>query len=111
VLHLALGIIIAVEGALNLIHAFSAQTDHLLMAFGAAEATGAPLFMWPRTILVGGCLLFCTFVIAAVVHVSGGEFPSEHLVYAVAVLFVMTRGRDSRESREPAPGGSLAERL
>lgn len=103
VLHLSLGLIIAAEGALNLVHGFSAQRDPQLIAFGAAEGLGALAFIWPRTLRVGGCVLVCTFLIAAVVHLLGGEFPSEHLVYAVAVLFVMTHGSGWR-----APFGQAA---
>ena len=91
-LHLALGLILAIEGVLTLIHAFSAHEDVYLLAFAAIEVIGALLFIWPRTIRIGGCLLVCTFVIAALVHLVRGQFPSEHLVYAVAVLFVMIHG-------------------
>jgi hypothetical protein len=91
VLVLALGLIIAVEGALNLAGGLAAGIDHLQVAFGAAELAGAVMLPWPRTLPAGGCVLFCTFIVATVVHASGGDFPSEHLVYAVAVLFAMSR--------------------
>jgi hypothetical protein len=90
-LHLALGLIIAVEGTINVLHGLAPQ-DRQLIAFGAAEGIGALVFLWPRALRVGGCVLVCTFLIAAVVHLLAGEFPSEHLVYAVAVLLVMTHG-------------------
>jgi uncharacterized membrane protein YphA (DoxX/SURF4 family) len=89
-LRTALGILIGAEGTLNIIQALSAQPDYLLLAFGAAEAAGAVLVLWPRAVLFGACFLSCTFLVAAVVHVSGGDFPFEHLVYAVAVLFVVS---------------------
>ena len=91
-LHLALGLILAVEGGLTLIHGLSAHDDLHLLAFAATEVIGALLFVSHRTMRIGGCFLVCAFVIAAVVHVLRGEFPSEHLVYAVAVLFVMIHG-------------------
>jgi len=102
-LHVALALIIAVEGAINLVHGLSAQEDLQLVAFGTAEAVGALVFIWPRSLRVGGCILVCTFLVAAVVHLLAGDFPSEHLVYAVAVLFVMTRGTGGR-----APFGQAA---
>jgi uncharacterized membrane protein HdeD (DUF308 family) len=88
-LHVALGLILAVEGALTMIHALSAHEDLHLLAFAAIEVIGALLFIWARTMRIGACVLVCAFIIAAVVHLLRGEFPSEHLVYAVAVLFVM----------------------
>jgi uncharacterized membrane protein YphA (DoxX/SURF4 family) len=88
---LALGLILAVEGVLTLIHAASAHHRLHLIAFASIEVIGALLFIWPRTMRVGACCLVCAFVIAAVVHILEGEFPSEHLVYAVAVLFVTIR--------------------
>ncbi|MGH7426843.1 MAG: hypothetical protein ACREMW_13860 [Gemmatimonadales bacterium] len=93
ILHLALGLILAVEGVLTLIHGLSVHNAPHLIAFGAVEAIGALLFIWPRTLLVGGCFLLCAFLIAAAVHLLRGEFPSEHLVYAVAVLFSMVHVR------------------
>jgi hypothetical protein len=67
--------------------------DPHLIAFGTVQTIAAILFIWPRTMLVGGCILFCAFLVAAGVHVVRGEFPSEHLVYAVAVMSVMIHGR------------------
>jgi hypothetical protein len=103
VLHATLALIIALEGALNLIHGLSAQGDSQMIAFGSAEAFGALLFIWPRAMRVGACVLVCTFLIAAIVHVLRGEFPSEHLVYAVAVLFVATHASQSLPSPRQTP--------
>lgn len=90
VLHVALGVIFAVEGVLILIQAASASHHDLhLFAFAGAEVLGALLFIWSRTMRIGACVLACAFVIAAVVHLLEGDFPSEHLVYAVAVLLVV----------------------
>src|SRR5712692_988249 len=96
ILHVALGLILAVEGALTLVHALSMHHDAHLIAFGTVKTIAALLFIWPRTMLVGGCVLFCTFLIAAAVHVVRREFPSEHLVYAVAVMLVMIHGPSRR---------------
>jgi hypothetical protein len=95
-LHVGLGLILAIEGSQTLVHALSVHRDFHLIAFGAVQAIAALFFIWPRTMLIGGCFLVCAFLIAAVVHVLRGEFPSEHLIYAIAILFVMTHGRDWR---------------
>ena len=102
VLHVALGLILVVEGTLTLVHALSVHHDSHPVAFGTVEAMAALLFIWPRTIRLGGCILFCAFLIAAVVHLLRGEFPSEHLVYAVAALFVMIHGSGWRSSHGEA---------
>jgi hypothetical protein len=88
-LHLALGLLIALEGASNLFHGAATDRDLQLIAFGAAEAVGAVLFLWPRTIAAGACILVCAFLVAAGGHVLGHDLPFEHLVYAVAVLIVV----------------------
>jgi cytochrome b561 len=85
VLHWALGLLILVEGAFNLAHGLASQRDLQLVAFGTAEAVGAILFAWSRTIAVGACVLVCAFLLAAGVHVLHRDLPIEHLVYAVAV--------------------------
>ena len=98
-LRAALGLILALEGTLTLIHSLSVHHDPHSIAFGATETVAAMLFILPRTMRVGGCILFCAFLIGAGIHLLHGEFPSEHLVYALAVLLVMT-GAGAR-----APGG------
>jgi hypothetical protein len=97
-LHLALALIIVVEGVLNIGRGRSAQ-DGLLVCFGGAEAVGALLFVWPRAMAVGACVLVCTFLTAAGLHVVGHEFPSEHLVYAVAILVVVAHRGQPPASR------------
>jgi catechol 2,3-dioxygenase-like lactoylglutathione lyase family enzyme len=101
-LHVVLGLIFLIEGTLILIHAFSQHEGVHLLAFGAVELIAAVLFIWPRTIRIGACGLVCAFIAAAVFHVAEGEFPSEHLVGAVAVLFVTLHRSDSRSGPERA---------
>jgi hypothetical protein len=103
VLDLALGLIVGLEGVLILIQALSVQPDSHLIAFGAAEVIGALLFIWPRTMRIGACVLVCSFLIAVVVHLLEREFPSEHLVYAVAVLLAVAHGNGG-----PTPAGQAA---
>jgi hypothetical protein len=101
-LHVALGLLIALEGALNLAHGFAGERDLQLIAFGGAEAAGALLFLWSRTIAAGACILVCAFLVAAGVHVLGHDPPFEHLVYAVAVLVVLTRYKEPFDPERPA---------
>jgi hypothetical protein len=103
-LHLALALLIAAEGTVNLVHGFSPQRDPQLIAFGTAETVGALLLPWTPTLAMGVCVLACTFVIAAAVHLLAHDFPSEHLVYAVAVLSVMAHHRGQMTSDQPAAG-------
>jgi hypothetical protein len=101
-LHVALAALIALEGAFNLAHGFAAERDLQLIAFGVAEAAGALLFVWPRTIAAGACILVCAFLIAAGVHVLGHDPPFEHLVYAVAVLVVLAHYKEPFGPERPA---------
>ncbi len=101
-LHFALGLLIVLEGSVNLAHGLSGARDAQLIAFGAAEVIGAVLFAWSRTIAVGACVLVCAFLIAAGVHVLARDWPFEHLVYAVAVLVVLAHHNSPYSSMPPA---------
>lgn len=100
-LHIALALILAVEGALNVERGVSEQ-HRLLVCFGIAEAVGALFFVWQRAIAAGACILVCTFLIAAGLHIAEREFPSEHLVYAVAILVVLIHRRQPATSHQAA---------
>ena len=102
VLHLALGLLIVVEGAVNLGLCFANERGLQLIAFHAAQAVGALLFILPRTVSVGACILVCAFLAAAGVHALGHTLPFDHLVYAVAVLVVLTQYKAPVRSERPA---------
>lgn len=91
-LHLTLGIVIAVEGALVLAQARSADTEQIVVAFACLETLAALLFLFPRSKRVGGICLVAASVIAAVFEIAHGEFPADHLVYAAAAGYVTLRG-------------------
>jgi hypothetical protein len=59
----------------------------------AVEAIAGLLFLVPRTMRAGGSCLLAVFAVAFVLHGIKGEFPSQLLLYAVAVSFVMLHGR------------------
>ena len=95
-LYVALGLIFVVEAVMTLRHALSVHHDGHLALVAATQGIGALLFIWPRTIRIGACILVCLFLISAVVHAVRGEFAAEHLVAAIAVLFiVLTRPRST----------------
>lgn len=95
-LRLALSSLILLEGIVTLTHAFRGQPDPLTVAFGGAEAVGAALLAWPRSLPFGACVLVCAFLLAAGVHVLERDWPFAHLVYAVAVLGVLAYDRSQR---------------
>jgi hypothetical protein len=64
---------------------------HVAM-LASAEAIAGLLFLHPRTMRAGGGCLLAVFAIAFVLHGARGEFPSQLLLYAVAVSFVMVHG-------------------
>ena len=102
VLHLALGLLIAVEGAVNLALCIANERGIQLIAYHAAEVAGALLFMVPRTVTAGACILVCAFLAAAAIHALGHTLPFEHLVYAVAVLVVVTQYKTQFTQERPA---------
>lgn len=91
VLHLALGLLLVVEGAVNLGLCIVNERGMLLIAFHATQVVAALLFIVPRTLAAGACILVGAFLAAAGVHALEHTLPFEHLVYAVAVLMVWTR--------------------
>lgn len=97
-LYIVLGVIFAIEGAFILVRGLTVERDPQLLVYGAVELISATLFIWPRTIRLGACGLVCAFLLAAVIHLVGGEFPSEHLASAVAVAFVTLH-----KARSPSP--------
>jgi hypothetical protein len=63
----------------------------ILLIIALAELLGAILFLVPPTLIAGGRLLLATFLIAAAVHILHGQPNIGFLViYAMAVLVVMT---------------------
>jgi hypothetical protein len=92
-LHMTLGVVIIVESARTLIHAFGALAEHHHEALlGSVEIVAAVLFLWPRTLRIGGWVLVAIFLLTASVHAVRGEFPAPLLVYAAAVFFVTVHG-------------------
>lgn len=51
------------------------------------------IFLWPRTMRMGGVALMAIFAIAVAAHAARGEFQAPLIVYAVATFFVTIHGR------------------
>ena len=59
----------------------------------SVEAIAGLLFLVPKTMRAAGMCLLAVFAVALVLHGIKGEFPSQLLLYGVAVSFVMIHGR------------------
>lgn len=101
VLHWALGLLLVIESALFLFspaqaRAFShsGMPSAIRLLIGIAELGAALLFLFPRTVLVGGYSLLGVFAVAALVHILHGQSNIGTLVgYAIAVLLVLNTRR------------------
>jgi hypothetical protein len=92
-LHLTLGLVILFESVQTLAHTLGAPADHgHLMMVAGVESVAALLFLWPRTLRIGGGALVLILTVAAVAHIVRGEFPAAVMVYAVATFFVCVHG-------------------
>jgi len=100
-LHLTLGLVIAFEGVRALIHALGAAHHGHLAVVAAVETVAALLFLWPRTMRVGGVALVVIFLTVVLVHAVRGQFPAEFLVYAAAALYVTLHGSAWRPAPPP----------
>ena len=104
-LHLTLGLVILLESARTLVHALGAPAHHVnLGLLASVETIAAVLFLWPRTLRIGGYTLVAIFLVALVTHGLRGEFPAALLVYAAATLYVTLHGSPwGRGAPPPAP--------
>ncbi len=92
-LHLTLGVVVAIESAWALLHALEDLSDHLHYAAAAGlQLAGALLFLVPRTVRVGGWILVVTFALGALVRAWHFDFAGPLLVYAAAALYLTLRG-------------------
>jgi hypothetical protein len=102
VLHIALGLLLAIQGAINLFLCVVNARGLQLIAFHAVEVAGALLFIWSRTIVTGAWVLVGAYLAAAVVHALDRNPPFEHLVYAIAVLIVLAQVRTASRPEHSA---------
>ena len=96
-LHLTLGLVLLVESARTLVHTMTEHSGNLHLGFlSGTETIAALLFLWPRTLRIGGSVLIAILLVAAGAHAVRGELPGTLLVYAAAVLFVTIHGWPAR---------------
>jgi len=93
--HLTLGLVLLV---FSLRTAFEALAPTLgpasphVGAIAIIEATGAILFLFARSLRVGGALLLLSLGLALVAHALYGEFRGDLLIYAAGTWLVMIHG-------------------
>ena len=92
--HLVLGIGLLVGSVQMLVHAMQElQGTHGHLALVAtAEAVGALLFLWPRTLRVGGAMLLVVLLGMQAAHAFRGDWPLNFLTYAAGTWYVMVHG-------------------
>jgi hypothetical protein len=93
--HLTLGLTLLVLSVRTAIEALAAHASHAsphVAALGILEGVGAALFLWPRTVRVGGVVLLLSIGLALLAHAAAGQFRGDLLVYAAGTWFVMVHG-------------------
>ena len=93
--HLILGLTLLYLSARTVLQAVQPGPQHLnphLALIGSVELIGAVLFLFPRSLRVGGTLLLLSIGLAFVTHVAAGQFRGDLLVYAAGTWFVMAHG-------------------
>jgi hypothetical protein len=90
-----LGVVILIEAILFVMpagrqnFARTHMPDILRQVLGWGEIVGSVLFLIPKTVVRGGWVLVCIFVLAIVVHVLHGMFNVGNLaIYTAAALAV-----------------------
>jgi hypothetical protein len=101
-LHVTLGLMLAVGGATTAWMAHGAHAAHLVL-LGGFEAVAAAMFLVPRTLRLGALGLLVSCGTAFAVHAAMGQWRGDLIVYMVAVLFVGVHGPAYRG----APGRAL----
>ena len=96
VFHLTLAAVILVQSVSTAVHAAGVQVDTApnwhLFVLATIEAIAAVLFVFPRTIRVGGGVLLIILLIAFFAHVHTGDTQLHLLVYAASVFFIVVHG-------------------
>jgi hypothetical protein len=93
-----LGVLLIVYSVQAVCHALGAGgngIDGHVALLAAIEAIAGLLFLVPKTMRAGGSCLLAVLAVACVLHGKKGQFPSQLLLYAIAVGFVMLHGRVS----------------
>ena len=93
--HLTLGLtllLLSARTALEALAPSAGQVNPHVGLIAGIEAVGAALFLFSRSLRIGGALLLLTLGLAMVVHGLSGQFRGDLLVYAAGTWFVMVHG-------------------
>jgi hypothetical protein len=101
-LHLTLGLMLGVGGAVTAWQASGPHAIHLAV-LGGVEAVAAILFLLPRTLRLGAVGLLASCGTAFMAHAAMGQWRGDLLVYMAAVFFVAIHGAAYRAAPRTAP--------
>lgn len=93
--HLTLGLILLIFSLRTAAEALGPAAGHANPHVGLIaiiEAAGAILFLFARSLRVGGALLLLSLGLALVSHALSGQFRGDLLIYAAGTWFVMVHG-------------------
>ena len=93
--HLTLGLTLLILSVRTAMEALDPAAGHVNPHVGLlaiVETAGAALFLFPRTLRVGGTLLLVTIGLALLIHALAGQFRGDLLIYAAGTWFVMAHG-------------------
>ena len=104
---LGVGLLVAnVQTLAHALHELSGRHGHLAIV-ASLEASGALLFLFPKTLRAGGVLLLITVLGALAVHTYLGQWRLDLLVYATGVWFVMVHGSAWHARSQSVDGGPV----
>ena len=96
--HYTLGIVVFILSIQTVYHSVSREHlehhDILLAALAGVEALAALLFLFPKTLKIGGYILVVIFSFALIFHGLQGDFGWPLLVYLTGVLYVMEQNKN-----------------
>jgi len=107
VLQIALAAVLSGQAAVLVFHEPAAREladlgcpNWVRLLLGWAEISAGVLFLFRRTVFVGGWGLILVLIAAATLHIVLGKFPPlSYLVYVPAILVVMTAVSNTAVSR------------
>lgn len=93
--HLTLALVLLVLSLRTAAQALDPIAGHAnphIALIGLIEAGGAILFLFARSLRVGGVLLLVTIGLVLILHALDGQFRGDLLIYAAGTWFVMIHG-------------------
>jgi hypothetical protein len=108
--HLALGLALLYLSVRTVLTALADHADHsgVHVVLASVETLGALLFLFARTLRLGGILLLATMGVAALVHAMQMQLRADLIVYCAGTVFVMAHGSAWRTA-QVTDGGRVRE--